>query len=168
MLLKRAIHIMALCFVAGGMEISASPLQKIADDEFMLPSAALACVRQQPAEYEISTRMNPFYLRGDFDGDGRMDYAILLREKHSAKEGVLVCESATRRSMLIGAGKRVILQGTHSTDDLVDFNVWMVKERGSVAGIRSQGEFLYLEKRESGSGVFYRKGGKYLWLQLGE
>jgi len=32
--------------------------------------------------YEISTKLNPFYLRGDFDGDGKPDYAVLIESSH--------------------------------------------------------------------------------------
>ena len=31
-------------------------------------------------EYDLSLRMNPSYLEGDFNGDGKMDIAVLIKE----------------------------------------------------------------------------------------
>jgi hypothetical protein len=49
-------------------------------------------------KYEFSGRMNPFYLRGDFDGDGRADYALLVRNKNSNSEELAVVLSKSKRT----------------------------------------------------------------------
>src|SRR4051812_38794620 len=40
--------------------------------------------------YDIDTKINPFFLTGDFDGDGRLDIAVRVREKKSKKIGLVV------------------------------------------------------------------------------
>lgn len=47
--------------------------------EFNIPEKLQTELTMGPlaAAYAISDRINPFYLRGDFDGDGKPDYAIL-------------------------------------------------------------------------------------------
>jgi hypothetical protein len=38
--------------------------------------------------YEISTKLNPFYLRGDFDGDRKPDYAVLIANRATKILGI--------------------------------------------------------------------------------
>jgi len=45
---------------------------------------------------------NPYYLRGDFDGDGRPDYALRVRRSGSGT-GVLIC-GGNGAAFLLGAG----------------------------------------------------------------
>jgi len=39
-------------------------------------------------EYDLSFRINPSYLEGDFNGDGRMDAAVLVKERSTGKLGL--------------------------------------------------------------------------------
>jgi len=36
--------------------------------------------------FDVSERVNPFYLRADLDGDGKPDYVVLVVEKSSRQE----------------------------------------------------------------------------------
>src|SRR5688572_30567007 len=56
--------------------------------------------------YAIRTDLNPFYLKGDFDGDKIQDYAISVVEKKSDKKGILIYHSGTKTDFLLGAGKQ--------------------------------------------------------------
>jgi hypothetical protein len=51
-------------------------------------------------QYKIGFRaVNPFYLTGDFDGDGRMDYILRLvskKDKHKEEDAVFFAEGAPR------------------------------------------------------------------------
>src|SRR5690606_4874337 len=40
--------------------------------------------------YKINRDLNPFYLRGDFDGDGKIDYALAVIESKTNKKGILI------------------------------------------------------------------------------
>lgn len=43
-------------------------------------------VRVLSQNYVPDERINPFYLRGDFDGDGSPDYAILVISKRTGRK----------------------------------------------------------------------------------
>jgi hypothetical protein len=70
--------------------------------------------------FEPSPRLNPFYLRADFDGDGRPDYAILMIDKAAKKEVVVILLSSVH-------GYKII---TDKTSDRA-FDGWEVCTKGS-------------------------------------
>jgi hypothetical protein len=45
--------------------------------------------------YSIRTDLNPFYLRGDFDGDKKQDYALGIVERKTDKKGILIYHTKT-------------------------------------------------------------------------
>src|SRR5882757_3733249 len=50
-----------------------------ADDPFQ-PDKIAECLKNPKASsLEVLTDTNPYYLRGDFDGDGKVDYAMSVR-----------------------------------------------------------------------------------------
>lgn len=46
-------------------------------------------------EYDLSFRMNPSYLEGNFDGGGKMDIAVLVKERSSGKLGIAIVDGTT-------------------------------------------------------------------------
>lgn len=97
-----------------------------ADDAGVLPQAIDRClelpnVRQRT---EIVKAVNPFYLRGDFDGDGKPDYAVAVKGKQSGKLRVLMC-MGNNRAFLLGSES-----GERPFSDMRDDNyfapTWMV------------------------------------------
>src|SRR5215469_13282182 len=51
-------------------------------DEYNVPSEVDACIKKVPG-LSISGQINPFYLSGDFDGDGKLDFAIQVTRSGS-------------------------------------------------------------------------------------
>ncbi|MFC1559202.1 hypothetical protein ACFL39_01290 [Gemmatimonadota bacterium] len=49
--------------------------------------------------------MNPFYLRGDFNGDGENDVAVWVRDAASETPGVLIIHSTLDTIYVYGAGR---------------------------------------------------------------
>ena len=103
------------------------------------------------AAYEIGTWLNPFYLRGDFDGDGLPDYALLVIHRGDGKKGIVVWLSSRAKSGLavVGAGTEFGAGGGHS-DNWDFFDAWQVYEKrtaGQVAGQgqRPKGEAIWLD-----------------------
>ena len=118
--------------------------------------------------YEISFHVNPFYLRGDFNGDGMPDHAVLVRHRVSGKVGIAIVHGGSTRVFLIGAGK----QGTAGGDDFAWLDYWFVRSKGPVsrgAGERRvprlRGEALLVGRSESASGLVYWNGTAYAWYQ---
>lgn len=69
--------------------------------------------------YDISGRVNPFYLRADFDGDNRPDYAILISSRANNEEELAIVLSSQAHVVLIPQkGNR-------------PFDAWQVVDRGT-------------------------------------
>ncbi len=125
-------------------------------------------------DYSISRRINPFYLRGDFDGDGRPDYAILVTAKKDQSRGIAIWLSSKNKIYVIGAGHPFKFSGEESSDfDFIDD--WQVYEKKPVeTGVeagpppRLIGEAILAGKSEDGSGLIYWNGTKFLWYQQGD
>jgi hypothetical protein len=145
-----------------------------AQDSDVLPAMIERClelpnVRQRT---EIAKVMNPFYLRGDFDGDGKPDYAVAVKGKQSGKLRVLMC-MGNNRAFLLGSEN-----GEHPFSDMREDNyfapTWMVytvseaKEIGRYEGNEPRklpavrGEILAMWW-EDGMSAIYWDGSAFKW-----
>ena len=122
-------------------------------------------------QYEIAFHINTFCLRGDFNGDGKIDMAVLLRDKKSGKTGVVILHKGQDKAFILGAGNHVGNGG----DDWKWMDVWSVREIGPVGmgadetePPKLKGEALLVEKYESASGLVYWDGQGYKWYQQGD
>src|SRR5215467_5295302 len=98
-------------------------------DEYNLPIAVQHCLQSgQASDLESSDRMNPFFLRGDFNGDGRMDYAVLVTQRTSQKKGIAICLAGRESPIVIGAGRQFTFQGGKQFDDLKSFDAWKIDD----------------------------------------
>jgi hypothetical protein len=121
-------------------------------------------------KYEFSFHLNPFYLRGDFNGDKIPDVAIIVKEKKSGKFGIAIIDGGNRHVFLIGAGKKI-----GNVDDFAWMNIWGVYPKGNVYRGAAEGrpptlrgEALLVEKAESASALIYWDGKDYRWYQQGD
>src|SRR5437773_11680026 len=55
-------------------------------------------------EYDLSFRINPSYLEGDFNGDGKMDVAVLVKQRSTEKLGDAIVHATTGKVTILGAG----------------------------------------------------------------
>jgi hypothetical protein len=132
-----------------------------------LPATIGTCMKSVDARLEIDRRLNPFYLRGDFDGDGRRDYAVLVRRGTS--RGIAICLASSPKAMTLGAGSAF-----HGMTDM-DFTSWNVYEKrfvergvGEGSPPRLIGEAIRVEWEESASALIYWRNRKFLWYQQGD
>lgn len=79
--------------------------------------------------YKINRDLNPFYLRGDFDGDKKVDYALAVVESKTDKKGILIYHPATKKYFLVGAGKAI--PNGHG-DDYPWMDAWEVSDEKTV------------------------------------
>lgn len=126
--------------------------------------------------YEIGTWLNPFYLRGDFDGDGSIDYAFLVKHRSDGKRGIAIWLSGKPGSgvLTVGAGTRARAGGA-VTDNWDFFDAWQVYGKRAVSRGASEGkppkligEAILVEKTESASGLIYWNGKQFVWYQQGD
>jgi len=77
--------------------------------------------------------MNPFFLRGDLDGDGKSDYAILVTTKDSNKRFVLICRTGTKNlEILTRRNPSASFDPKQSITSKENFNwmdAWQIAER---------------------------------------
>ncbi|MCE5306443.1 MAG: hypothetical protein LLG20_02270 [Acidobacteriales bacterium] len=67
------------------------------------PDQIAECLKSPvSSSVEVDLETNPYYLRGDFDGDGRVDYAVAVRGRKTKRNGVLVC-AGNRKVFILGA-----------------------------------------------------------------
>jgi hypothetical protein len=137
-----------------------------------LPEAVASRISALGGNYEISDRINPYYLRGDFDGDGRADYAVLVTERGTGKRGMVVLLSSQPKPRVLGAGTPVPY-GSEKWDDL-NFDSWRVYGRGRIdAGTGFEAppgkvDLILVQKTESASGFFRWSGTQFTWVQQGD
>jgi hypothetical protein len=119
-------------------------------------------------EYELSFHMNPFYLRGDFNGDGKTDIAVLVNQRSTGKLGIAIISGATDKVTLVGAGNAIGNGG----DDFEWMDSWEIYSTERAASGRSvpklHGDALLVSKSEAASALIYWNGKRYVWLQQGD
>ena len=122
-------------------------------------------------KYDLSFHMKPSYLEGDFNGDGKMDAAVLIKERSTGKIGIAIVHGTTGKVTILGAGIGIGNGG----DDFEWMDSWQVysKTRGvpatgetSVRHLR--GDALSVEKSEAASALIYWNGKRYAWSQQGD
>jgi len=124
--------------------------------------------------YVLNGSMNPFYLRGDFDGDGKPDYAFWIKAKAKGEVGIAVWLTSQRKAIVLGAGTPFRLNGTKETN-LNFLDTWKVfgkkeVERGVEAGPLPKllGEAILAGKEQSSNGLIYWNGKSFAWYQQGD
>jgi hypothetical protein len=119
-------------------------------------------------KYELSYRLNPFYLHGDFDGDSKIDVAALVKEHSTGKIGIAIIHGTTGKVTILGAGTAIGNGG----DDFEWMDSWEIYAKDhattgtSVPKLR--GDALLVSKSESASALIYWNGKRYVWLQQGD
>jgi hypothetical protein len=135
-------------------------------DTYNVPQAVRECIARQPGfgSYELSNRINPFYLRGDFD-------AVLIREKATGRRGVCVCLET--QAYILGAGKSFLRSDGYDFVDF-DFEAWRIDPRREVSQApeegpppRLRGEPIDVFWPERANGIIYWDGRAFAYYQLG-
>ena len=122
-------------------------------------------------QYEFARTLSPHYLTADFNGDGKVDVAVLVKQRATGKLGIAIFHGATDKAAILGAGTSIGNGG----DDFSWMDTWQVysKARGThaagesgVAKLRS--DALLIGKSEAASALIYWQGKRYVWLQQGD
>ncbi len=122
-------------------------------------------------KYEVAFRLNPFYLRGDFNGYGKIDVAVLVKQRSTGKLGVAIVHGGTSKVTILGAGTAVGNGG----DDFEWMDTWQIYSKTRVAsggdGKKAphlRGDALLVGKSEAASALIYWNGYRYMWFQHGD
>jgi hypothetical protein len=118
--------------------------------------------------YDVSFHMNPFYLRGDFNGDGKIDVAVLVKQRSTGKVGIAIINGASDKITILGAGTAIGNGG----DNFEWMDFWEIYSKDRMASGTSvtklRGDALLVSKSEAASALIYWNGKRYVWLQQGD
>jgi len=124
--------------------------------------------------YTLDGSLNPFYLRGDFDNDGKIDYAVRIKSKANNTSGIAIWLSSLHKFVVLGAGTPFKVSGL-AVSNLDFLNTWQVYGKRRVErGVESEppprliGDAILAGKRESASGLIYWNGKSFVWYQQGD
>jgi hypothetical protein len=109
-----------------------------AEDTYQIihPEKVMTCLKNPKAVgLTVLTDINPYYLRGDFDGDGKVDYALQVRSKKSSINGLLIC-AGNGSLFLLGSGIGGSLFTDVEDDNFTSSN-WSVYTKEDVAALAS-------------------------------
>ena len=112
---------------------------------------------------------NPNFLRGDFDGDGNNDYAIVVESRKDKREGILVCfRNKETKAVLLGLD-------ANNPPPFWRLNDWdvgtsaeineVVDYKGNAINIKPKGESIVM-KWEDALGIIYWDGKDFRWKEV--
>src|SRR5438067_11268282 len=100
--------------------------------------------------------MNPFYVRGDFNGDSKIDVAVLVKQRSTGKLGIAIVHGATEKVTILGAGIGIGNGG----DDFEWMDSWQLYSKTRAAHAAGEtniphlrGDALLVEKSEAASAL---------------
>ncbi|RMG03215.1 MAG: hypothetical protein D6735_09020 [Acidobacteria bacterium] len=112
---------------------------------------------------------NPYFVRGDFDGDNSIDYAVIVESRKNKREGLLICfRNKETKAVLLGLDP----QNPPPFWLLMNWDVETLEEvrqtldsNGKPVGIEPKGESIVM-KGEDWIGIIYWDGKKFLWKKV--
>ena len=142
-------------------------------DNMVIPLFVDECLDKNKLDKEVKIPSiplhNPYFVRGDFDGDRTIDYAIIVSSRKDGREGLLICfRNKESRAVLLG------LDPQYSPPFwlLMNWDVETSAEVGKIAdadgkpiGIRPKGESIVM-KGEDWIGVVYWDGTAFRWKKV--
>ncbi len=130
------------------------------------PLASVVLGRATCAErYDLFLGLNPYFIRGQFDGDSVLDVAVQIIEKATGKRGIAIIHGADSSVHVLGAG----MPFGNGGDDFSWLWVWRTEPRSARPDLTPVGrELLYVEKPESAGGMIWWNGIAYVWTQHGD
>ncbi|HEX8658141.1 MAG TPA: hypothetical protein VF690_11420 [Hymenobacter sp.] len=126
--------------------------------------------------FERKTYAKPGFLQADFNGDGKIDVAILAERLHSRSRGIIILHQGLPVPHVLGAGPnthREILRGDFSWVDQWSLYIGstthevMFSSNGDLLDtrqVRLKRPTIELIKEEQGGGMIYWNGKRYVWL----
>lgn len=109
---------------------------------------------------QLSAHVKVQSLSGDFDGDGKVDIAMLVEHRTTHKTGIVFIHHTAALPRLIGAGTDFGNGG--DTFDWMDS--WKVQPRTKTRPV----DAVVIERESSARALIYYANGKYHWKQLGD
>src|SRR5689334_8191252 len=99
-MLARGFAAVVAALVACGTVLAAEPTWQELQN---LPSWASPIFSEQrfASTYALSARINPYFLQGDFNGDGRLDVAVLVQQKRTMQYGIAILHAGSMTPIVV-------------------------------------------------------------------
>lgn len=154
---------LSLLFIIAGIQL--------AEADPGLPEKVIKQINSELGDsFVMNCYLTPCFLKGDFNGDGSSDYAVLVIKKVDMKRGIAFLHK-DRNPMVVGAGSPIGAGG----DDFEWADEWSLYKKGPVQdgatetpAPRLQGDGVIIGKTMSASGLLYWDGKAYAWYQQGD
>ena len=138
-----------------------------------IPSELDQCERRLSSKvsgWNFYAGLNPFYLRGDFDGDNRADYVAQIVPEERRTEacpdcsGVLFCMGSGAMDLL---GSKLALSDSAGDHQYAIGSKWGVVSAtdSRVAWLKADGEVVLVVREDTASAI-YLKESEYRWHEL--
>jgi hypothetical protein len=125
----------------------------------------------------IEESVNPFYLEADFNGEGKLDIALFVRNKDNEKTGIWILHGEDRDSHLVGAGIKI-----EKLDSFDWMDIWKVyryktaektifTDNFDIAGsetVKLPNIAISVSQSEGASNLIVWDGKKYIWIHTGD
>jgi hypothetical protein len=92
-----------LAMLFGGIYVAAEPMT--AEQTKLLPGWAREKFATANKKYEVIRWIDPGLVHGDFNGDGKRDVSVLVRNRQNKKIGLAVVFRGELEPIVLGAGK---------------------------------------------------------------
>lgn len=111
------------------------------------------------------------FLHGDFNGDGKLDMAVLITEKKSGQQGIAFVHSNSSLPLVVGTGTTL----GNGSDDFNWLDAWSLCGKQPIQQGASdekppllRGDALLVQKLEAASALIYWDGKAHRWYQQGD
>ena len=136
-----------------------------------IPREIEACLKRLSAQrIAIDVAVNPFYVRGDFDGDGRMDVAIRAMWEKPENGRLAVCMGSGHNAVVGTAGSAKTRPFSSMPHDRFWGTSWEIVDRSKAQSWSSRklaikGEAIAMHW-ETESGLVYWDGANLRWAAV--
>lgn len=168
--IRGALYIILLIVSVDALAWGAEPTWQ---EQQNLPAWALSIFEEKgfASAYALSTRINPYFLHGDFNGDGKLDVAVLITKKGSGQQGIAIGHAGSSSLSIVGAGQAI----GNGSNDFSWLDAWSIYVKQPVqpgaTGKKPptlRGDALLVQKLEAASALIYWDGNTYRWYQQGD
>lgn len=141
---------------------------------FEIPPVVLKYMRNNNGpgdEYEVYKELNPMYQRLDINGDGKYEYALLVKNVTKDTVGILICYDEMRGDVLFSELPVLDLLYNEKVDDLdaYEIDMWYVSSSKTIeqkpesdAPPVPKGESLVIGRSESYTSHILWDGSRYV------
>jgi hypothetical protein len=163
---------LAAALLASGAACAAAAGEPSYAQRYSLPEWTQAQLEAEAfaARYLLDATLNPYLLHGDFDGDGRGDVVLLVRDRAQQRMGLAFVHQAGPAPHVVGAGHEL----GNGSDDFGWVDAWSLFPKGPASpGIEGpaptlRGDALMIYRTESSSALLFWDGKRYQWHQQGD